>query len=117
MNKIKLPGFSTISSNGQFHFESGYPSHSHIIMPARIKGVLDVHPNACADFTPTTGRIYLPPIVNTISEGENYHVKRTTRNYIIQVKVPICETRRETEKRLKGILPQIIGEITIDRMA
>lgn len=112
---MKLKGITTFCSNGQVHFESGYPCNSRILQPARIKGVLDIHPNACADFTPTPERIYLPPVNVPVAYGENYNIKRTTRHYIIQVKVPICETRRETEKRFRGVLPEILGNITLDR--
>lgn len=116
MNRIQIPGFSTINSNGQFHFESGYPSGSHIMAPVRQRGVLDIRSNACADFIPDPPRVYLPPFVASIAQGDGYHIKRTSRNYIIQVKVPVCESRRETTKRLKGIMAEVVGEITMDRM-
>lgn len=116
MKKITLPGFATISSNGQYHFDSGYPSNSRIVKPVHVKGMLDIHPNASIDFTPDPERIILPPVNTPVTYGDNYNVKRTSRNYIIQVKVPICETRRDTEKRLRTILTEAMRDITLDRM-
>ena len=42
-------------------------------------------------------------------------MKRTTRHYIIQLKVPVVEHRTTTEQRLVELLPVVLGEITLDR--
>lgn len=116
MNKLIIPGVASLSENGQLHFESGCPSDSHIVSgTVRRRGTLEVHPDASVDFQPERPHICLPPQVDIIARGEGYHVKRTTRNYIIQVKMPIVESRRETEKKICGMLPEIIGSITLDR--
>lgn len=113
---IQLSGISNIDSNGQFHFESYCSSDSRILArPIRKRGTMTIGSDLSADFVPDANRIYLPPLVDVIARGEDYHIKRTTRNYIIQVKVPILESRRETEKKLRGMLPEIVGEITLDR--
>jgi len=110
-----LDGTSSLNSNGQFHFESGYPSNYPLVLPKRQRGVLVTHQNACVDFVPDRERVYLPPVVNKIAQGEGYYIKRTSRNYLINVKLPIVMNRRETEKALRGMINEIVGEITLDR--
>jgi len=115
MNNIQIPGFATYNSNGQFHFESGYPSKSSIVKASRQRGTLFTHPNACIDFVPDSQRIYLPPVVKAVCCYDDYNIRRTSRNYVVQFKVPIVETRKATEKKIKALIPQVIGDIIIDR--
>lgn len=114
MERIKIEGIATISEKG-FHFDSGMPSDEPILDSAiRLHGTLKVRENACVDFV-GNGRIYLPPEIHPICQGEGYRVKRTSRHYIIQLKVPVVEKRADTWQRLADIMPRVMGEITLDR--
>ncbi len=111
---IKIEGIATISEKG-FHFDSGMPSNEPVLNEEiRMHGTLKVAQNACVDFE-DSNRVYLPPVINRICDGENYHVKRTSRHYIIQIKLPVLEKRQESEDRIEGIMPLVMGEITLDR--
>jgi len=111
---LKIEGIATISEKG-FHFDSGMPSDEPVLDEAmKLHGTLKVSKNASVDFV-DNGRIYLPPEVHRVCEGEDYKVKRTSRHYIIQVKVPVVETRAESEEKLNDIIPRVMGEITLDR--
>ena len=114
MQQIKIEGIATISDKG-FCFDSGMPSDEPVLDEAlKLHGTLKVSENACVEFR-DNGRIYLPPEVHRISEGQDYKVKRTSRHYIIQVKVPVVESRKATEERINDIIPTIVGDITLDR--
>jgi len=111
---LKIEGIATITEQG-FHFDSGMPSNEPVLDEAmNLHGTLKVSANACVDFV-DNGRIYLPPEIHRVCEGEGYKVKRTSRHYIIQLKVPVVERRAESEQRLNDIIPVVMGEITLDR--
>lgn len=111
---IQIEGIATISK-GMFRFDSGLPSDEPAVEPQNLLGRLIISQNASADFR-LDGRITnLPPDITTVADGDGYKIKRTTRNYIIQLKVPIEESRAEMEERIKQLLPIILGDITIDR--
>lgn len=114
MKKIRIEGIATFEKKG-FHFDSGMPSNEPVLDEAmRLHGTLEVSQNACVDFVDNE-RIYLPPEIHRVSEGLGYNVKRTSRHYLIQMKVPVVENRRTTEERLTQALPVIMGDITLDR--
>jgi len=111
---LKIEGIATISEKG-FHFDSGMPSNEPVLDEAmKLHGTLKVAENACVDFV-DNGRIYLPPEIHRVCEGKDYNVKRTTRHYIIQLKVPVVENRKASEDRILQIVPCVMGEITLDR--
>ena len=110
---VQIKGIATISDNG-FLFQSGLPTDTSVISPQRMHGTLSVCPNADVAFRHRPC-ISLPPEVHAVGEGENYRIKRTSRNYIIQIKVPIVENRRESERNIRSVLPEIMGDITLDR--
>ncbi len=111
---LKIEGIATITEKG-FHFDSGMPSNEPVLDEAmKLHGTLKVSENACVDFV-DNGRVYLPPEVHRVCDGEDYKVKRTSRHYIIQMKVPVVESRKASQERLEAILPEIMGEITLDR--
>lgn len=114
MEKIQIEGIATINEKG-FHFDSGLPSNELVLDEAlKMHGTLKVSKNACVDFQ-NSDRIYLPPEIHRVSDGEEYRVKRTSRHYLIQIKVPVVESRKVSEERINNILPVIIGDITFDR--
>jgi len=114
MEQIKIEGIATITEKG-FHFDSGMPSNEPVLDEAiKLHGTLKVAENACVDFV-DNGRIYLPPEIHSVCEGENYKVKRTSRHYIVQMKVPVVESRMVSEEKINNMLPAIMGDITLDR--
>jgi len=114
MKRIIISGTATITDKG-FSFDSNIPAGIPILeRPIKMKGTLQVNQNASADFS-NHEPVALPPEVYRVSDGEGYRVKRTSRNYIIQIKVPVVETRKKSEQRIKSILPVIMSEITLDR--
>ncbi len=114
MDEIRIEGIATISEKG-FCFDSGLPSNETVISAAmKLRGTLNIRENACAAFTGNQ-RIYLPPQVLPVGQGEDYHVKRTSRHYILQVKLPIVERRAQSQQRLERVVAQAMGQITLDR--
>lgn len=111
---MKIEGIATFSEKG-FHFDSGIPSNEPVLEMARkMRGTMVIGINGCADFT-SSPRVILPPEVSPVAKSANYNIKRTTRHYIVQIKVPVVETRKTTQDTLNSILPAILGDITLDR--
>ncbi|MGN0309193.1 MAG: hypothetical protein ACI4C3_01165 [Bacteroides sp.] len=114
MNIVQIEGYATISEKG-FRFDSGLPSNEPVLDEAlKLRGTLNVSENACVEFSHSE-RIYLPPEVHPVCQGEGYRVKRTSRHYILQVKLPIVEKRAESQERLDMIIPHVMNAITLDR--
>ncbi len=110
----KIEGIATISKGG-FSFDSGLPSNEQVFdADMKMHGTLKISKNACAEFIDNR-RVYLPPEVHPVAQGFNYNVKRTTRHYIISIKVPVVENRQQSEETVNRLLPKIMGDITIDR--
>ena len=110
----QVEGIATISK-GMFRFDSGLPSDEPCVEPQNLLGRLIIGQNASVNFRLDGRATNLPPDITTVSEGDGYKVKRTTQNYIIQLKLPIYESRAEMEQHIKRLLPIILGDITIDR--
>jgi len=109
-----IEGIATISK-GSFRFDSGLPSDEPAVEAQTILGKLRISENACADFRQDGRTTNLPPDITSVGDGDGYKIKRTTQNYIIQVKVPVVESRADTEARLRALLPVVMGDITLDR--
>ena len=113
-NEKKIVGVATISDK-VFYFDSNLPDDCQVLpVEKKMQGCICISTNACARFTERC-RVVLPPEINHVAQGEGYRVKRTTRHYIIQLKVPVVEHRATTEQRLVELLPVLLGEITLDR--
>lgn len=111
---IKIEGIATISKNG-FKFDSGLPSDEPLLQSkTKLHGKLEIEQNGSVRFV-DNGRIYMPPVVNKIAQGEGYKIRRTSKNYIISVKLPIVEKITETQNKLTEMIPQIVDGITKDR--
>ena len=111
---FQIEGIATISK-GMFRFDSGLPSDEPAVEPQNLLGRLHIAANASADFRLDGRTTNLPPDVRTVTDGDGYKIKRTTQNYLIQLKVPITESRSVTEERLRQMLAEVMGEITLDR--
>lgn len=114
MDKIQIEGVATIAK-GSFRFESGQPSDEPVVDAQLLKGRLAIKADGSAVFRRDGRCTNIPPDINTVVDSEDYKVKRTTRHYIVQIKLPIVESRAMTEERLQALLPEILGEITLDR--
>ena len=112
MNKIE--GIATFSEGG-FSFESGLPSDEQVVEAQSLMGRLGIKANGCVDFRRDARCTNLPPDINTVTDNEKYKLKRTTRHYIVQIKVPIIESRVETQDCFDNVVPKVIGDITLDR--
>ena len=112
MNKIE--GIATFSEGG-FSFESGLPSEEQVVEAQSLMGRLGIKANGCVDFRRDARCTNLPPDINTVTDNEKYKLKRTTRHYIISIKVPVVENRQQSEETVNRLLPKIMGDITIDR--
>lgn len=110
----KIEGIATISK-GRFSFDSGLPGNEPAVEAQSMLGRLHIAENACAEFSQDGRTTNLPPNVVSVCETDGYRLKRTSRNYILQVKIPLTESRAETEKRLGELLAAVLGEITLDR--
>lgn len=111
---IRIEGIASISTRG-FSFDSGIPSNEPILdYEQKLHGQMLIHQNGCAEFI-DNGRVYLPPVINEIARGENYTLRRSTRHYILQVKVPVVESREDSEQKFGELMPLIMNEITLDR--
>lgn len=111
----QIEGLAKFTEDGGFCFDSGLPSNEPVLeKPMKMRGVLSVSQNACAEFLPNS-RVVLPPEMHHVSRGLNYHVKRSSRNYILQVKLPIVQSRAVSQETLENIAVVALGDITIDR--
>lgn len=114
MNPLKIEGIATFTGKS-FRFDSGLPSNEHVIDKAmKLHGTMKVSQNANVEFA-DDGRVFLPPHLMNVCSGVNYKVKRSTRHYIIQVKVPVVEKRAVSEQKIRDIIPVVMDEITLDR--
>lgn len=112
--EVRVEGIATLSENS-FHFNSGLPQDEPLLdQEIRLRGELHVFQNGTALFHRRTP-VSLPPEVHQVSQGMGYYLKRTSRNYIIHIKVPVMETRRDTQSTLDALMPTIMGDITLDR--
>lgn len=114
MKQYSIEGIATIQMN-RFHFESGLPAEESVVEPRDLRGRLLVHENADVEFRENPKGIVLPPCLLPIGEGEGWKLKRSTQNYIIQLKVPIGESRSDSQRRIDRMLPEALGEMTLDR--
>lgn len=113
-NERKFIGVATIGDK-EFCFDSNLPIDCQVLPAERkMQGCICISTNACVRFAERC-RVVLPPEINNVAQGDGYKVKRTTRHYIIQLKVPVVEHRTTTEQRLVELLPVVLGEITLDR--
>lgn len=111
---IKVEGIATID-NGSFRFDSILPSNETVLdEPLKMRGTMKVSENACVEFQDER-RLSLPPEIICVSEGQGYRVKRTSRHYLLQLKVPVVENRAETEDRIVDMMARALGDITLDR--
>lgn len=110
-----IEGIATISK-GSFRFDSGLPSDEPAVKAQNLLGRLHISENASVTFCRKGVCANLPPDIVPVGEGDGYKIKRTTQHYLIQLKVPIGETRAEMEQRILRLLPLLLGDITIDRM-
>lgn len=83
--------------------------------PQNLRGNLIINEDASAEFKMDGRCAAVPPTMVPITAGNGCKVKRSSRNYIIQIKVPIFESRAETQERLEEMIPRIVGDITVDR--
>lgn len=109
-----VEGIATIAP-GNFKFDSGFPADEEITIEQTLRGKLNIGINGSAEFTPDNRCNNQPPIINKVAEGDGYSVRRTSRNYIIQVKLPILKSRADSEAKLDYIRREIMPAITLDR--
>lgn len=114
MKKLVIEGIATIC-RGSFTFDSGMPSDEPVTEAQVLRGRLRIMPNGSAEIISSKRNDNVPPEVTPIASGEGYRVKRTSRHYIIQIKVPKVESRSMTEARITEMVPSVMGEITMDR--
>lgn len=112
--EFQIEGLATFTPDG-FRFDSGMPSNEPFLEQEKnLRGELKIFQNGCVDFKKST-QVYLPPQMEQVARGKDYLVRRSSRHYIIQVKVPIVENRHQSEDKLQQIIPCIMGDITMDR--
>ena len=113
MKTISIEGIATFSKNG-FSFNSGLPCEETLVKEQKMHGTMKVSPNGCAEFK-NRNCVYMPPLRTRILTEELLKVNRTTRHYIIQMKVPVIESHDESKRKLMEMLPNVISSITKDR--
>lgn len=112
--EFQIEGLATFTPDG-FRFDSGMPSDEPILeQEVNLQGSLRVSRNACVEFKKCT-QVFLPPQMDHVARGKDYLVRRSSRHYIIQIKVPVVENRSQSEEKLQRLIPLLMGEITLDR--
>ena len=99
MQQKKLEGIATICEDGGFSFDSGLPA-SEPVLEFEVKphhGLMMVAKNGSATFDPEN-KVCTPPVMDEVLRDKNLIVRRTTRNFVVQMKFPIIEAADATNK-------------------
>jgi len=110
----KISGTATIN-NGRFSFKSVLPSDQLVTMPQALRGRLLIHPNADAEFLQHQSSTTLPPDITPVSIGPNYRIKRSTQNYLVQLKLPVGSSHSFNELLLSLIMDKVLYDIDKDQ--
>ena len=110
-----VEGVAHISDGQYFLFDSGFCDCEEIVKEQCMKGKMHISKNGCAEFKQDKRCNNQPPIIDKVCDGDGYSVRRTSKNYIIQVKLPILKSRADTEAKLDYIRREIMPAITLDR--
>lgn len=114
---IAVPGAALVGPH-HFAFRPIDDTHDELITPRIMKGKMTVHGNGNVEFVENSRLADAKnPLMLPISEDnlEGWKLKRSTQNYIMQIKLPIGLTRQEMQRRIQRMMPQILGEITVDQ--
>ncbi|MBR6898989.1 MAG: hypothetical protein IKN29_01695, partial [Bacteroidales bacterium] len=80
-----------------------------------VRGVSHVDKMGNMTFEPDNPRVPTPPMMLLVASGKNYRVRRSSQNYIVSLKLPIVQSRAESEELHQAAWAEAMGEITLDR--
>ena len=80
-----------------------------------VRGVSHVDKMGNLVFEPDNTRMPTPPLMLLVATGKNYRVRRSSQNYIVSLKLPIMQSRAESEELHRAVWAEALGEITLDR--
>ena len=113
----KIEGVGVIYDDGRFEFDSGLPLLEPVlefeVKPHR--GVMSVVKNGCAAFEPLGKPVALPPVMDLVLRDKNLIVRRTSRNFVVQMKFPIIEAGEVTNKAHSGMWKRVCSALRAER--
>lgn len=117
MSKIVVEGKMTYE--GMSHsFEAKENGNVELLEQEHsVRGVSHVDKMGNMVFEPDNPRVPTPPLMLLVATGKNYRVRRSSQNYIVSLKLPIMQSRAESEKMHCEAWADAMGEITLDRKA
>ena len=114
MSKIVVEGKMTYE--GLSHsFEAKNGNVELLEQEQSVRGVSHVDKMGNMVFEPDSTRMPTPPLMLLVATGKNYRVRRSSQNYIVSLKLPIVQSREESENLHRVAWAEAMGEITLDR--
>lgn len=115
MSKIVVEGKMTYE--GMSHSFESNGNVELLEQEHSVRGVSHVDKMGNMTFEPDNPRVPTPPLMLLVASGKNYRVRRSSQNYIVSLKLPIVQSRTESEKMHREAWAEAMGEITLDRKA
>lgn len=117
MQQKTIEGIAIISEDGSFIFDSGLPSAEKVLEfdTKAHRGVMKVDRNAYAAFSPDAKQKFIPPQFDEVLRDKNLIVKRTNRNFIVQMKFPIVESADATTKEHTSMWKKVAAALKTTR--
>lgn len=117
METKKYEALIEVSENGNVKVSSGLPMNEPVIMwpLEKRRGVMSPMVNGDLSFVADVPCGVLPPQVDTVYREGNVTVKRSSRNYIVTMKVPVIEAAEVTKKRFAKMMKEVSGAIRENR--
>ena len=115
MSKIVVEGKMTYE--GMSHSFESNGNVELLEQEHSVRGVSHVDKMGNMAFEPDNPRVPTPPLMLLVASGKNYRVRRSSQNYIVSLKLPIVQSRTESEKLHREAWADAMGEITLDRKA
>lgn len=117
MSKIVVEGKMTYE--GMSHsFEAKENGNVELLeQEHNVRGVSRVDRMGNMVFEPDNPRVPTPPLMLLVAAGKNFRVRRSSQNYIVSLKLPIVQSRAESERLHHEVWAEALGEITLDRKA
>lgn len=115
MEKIVINGKMTYEGMSHSFEAEGNGNKELLEQELSVRGVSQVDKMGNMVFEPDNPRVATPPTMPLVAVGKNFRVRRSSQNYIVSLKLPIVQSREESERLHREVWADALGEITLDR--